>query len=382
MPLTMKIQPIDSHAPEERIRIESVKPPVVKSRLKRLFERQFLRSSVAAEKVSVVDEPQSNGELEPSSLCLANMVQSFIEDNNEKQQHSVKCGRNCFNGNCDVSSDNEFDYFGSAGFGDSNRASSGETCEVLKSLVPCSSVFERNLLADTAKIVDKNKVSKRNDEFCRKTVTDGLVALGYDSSICKSRWEKSSSHPAGEYEYIDVIVSGGERVLVDIDFRSEFEIARSTKAYRLILQTLPQIFVGNADRLQKIIAVVCEAAKQSMKKKGMHVPPWRKVEYVKAKWLSPYTRTSTQSPVACDEKNQVVVQDGNCKFEVSCEQQHVLEGAEPPKSLFDDDSDGEEEKALAVVVTKWKPPESSLPKSLSFQTRAKVVTGLASVIAD
>jgi len=196
MPLTMKIQPIDSHVPEERARIEPVKP-VVKSRLKRLFERQFLRSSTAAtEKVGVVDEPQSNGELEPSSLCVANMVQSFIEDNNEKQ-HSVKCGRNCFNGNYNGSSEDEFDYFGTAGFGDSNRASSGEACEVLKSLVPCSSVFERNLLADTAKIVDKNKISKRNDEFCRKTVTDGLTTLGYDSSICKSRWEKSSSHPAG-----------------------------------------------------------------------------------------------------------------------------------------------------------------------------------------
>ena len=35
MPFTMKIQPIDSQVPAERIK------PVVKSRLKRLFERQF-----------------------------------------------------------------------------------------------------------------------------------------------------------------------------------------------------------------------------------------------------------------------------------------------------------------------------------------------------
>lgn len=55
---------------------------------------------------------------------------------------------------------------------------------------------ERNLLADTAKIVEKNKIHKRKDDLI-KIVTDGLSSLGYDSSICKSKWEKSSSFPAG-----------------------------------------------------------------------------------------------------------------------------------------------------------------------------------------
>ena len=63
--------------------------------------------------------------------------------------------------------------------------------------MPCASVCERNLLADTSKIVEKNKICKRKDEDCRKVVTDGLLALGYDASICKSRWEKCSSYPAG-----------------------------------------------------------------------------------------------------------------------------------------------------------------------------------------
>lgn len=56
---------------------------------------------------------------------------------------------------------------------------------------------ERNLLADTAKIVEKNKVCKRKDDICRTVVTDLLFALGYDASVCKSRWEKTPSYPAG-----------------------------------------------------------------------------------------------------------------------------------------------------------------------------------------
>lgn len=67
-----------------------------------------------------------------------------------------------------------------------------------QSLVPCVCVSERNLLADTAKIIERHKINKRKDGFCRKTVADGLTALGYDASICKSKWEKSSSFLAGK----------------------------------------------------------------------------------------------------------------------------------------------------------------------------------------
>ena len=61
----------------------------------------------------------------------------------------------------------------------------------------CASVFERNLLADAARIVEKNKIFECKDNSSRKLVTDGLLALGYDASICKARWEKAPSYPAG-----------------------------------------------------------------------------------------------------------------------------------------------------------------------------------------
>lgn len=141
MPFPMKIQPIDPQIHAEGSRPDVAKP-VVKSRLKRLFERQFpgvLRNS-AAEKVagdelhSTKDILNDSNEFEPSSVCLAKMVQNFIEENNhEKQSAPVRCGRNrcnCFNGNGDDSSDDESDVFGGS-FGDSNY-SSGEASEILK----------------------------------------------------------------------------------------------------------------------------------------------------------------------------------------------------------------------------------------------------------
>ncbi|KAK7393483.1 hypothetical protein VNO78_22040 [Psophocarpus tetragonolobus] len=348
----MKIQPIDSQVPSDGTRLEQAKP-VVKSRLKRLLERQFsgvLRNSTPEKIAGCEEQYLCNGlnEFEPSSACLAKMVQNFIEESHEKHSTSHRSRCNCFNRNYDDSSDEEWNSLG-----DSNY-STGEACESLKGLVACGRVSEKNLLADTAKIVEKNKICKRKDSFSRKIVADGLVSLGYDASICKSRWEKSPSYPAGEYEYIDVM-TGKERVVVDIDFRSEFEIARSTKAYKAILQNLPYIFVGTCDRLQSIVAIVSEAAKQSLKKKGMHVPPWRRVEYVKAKWLSPFTRTAQGIQ---EEKKE--------------EQQQLLK-----QNLFtaESESSGEENTA----VTEWKPPELKPKGSLSG---VKVVTGLAVVFHD
>lgn len=142
-------------------------------------------------------------------------------------------------------------------------------------------------------------------------------------------------------------------MIVDIDFRSEFEIARPTKTYRAILQTLPYIFVGKSERLQSIIAIVSEAAKQSLRKKGMHIPPWRKGQYVKAKWLSPHTRVSP--PVLCS--------------------QNLGETREKDKPLMGNSDIGKGQEAM-----EWKPPDVVHLKAKI--SGLKVVTGLSAVLEE
>ncbi|KAL2535712.1 hypothetical protein Fot_17103 [Forsythia ovata] len=372
----MKIQPVDFNVQIEPPIFESVKS-VTKSRFKRLIERQF----PSVMRISTQEKAASSGgaaepyhcnkdvpeEFEPSSVCLAKMVQNFIEDNNEKHHRCSRNRCNCFNRNCTDSSDEELDSFNC--FGESTYSPSSDALDLVKSLVPCVCFYERNLLADTAKIVEKNKISKRKDDFC-----DNLIALGYNASICKSRWEKSSSFPSGEYEYVDVMIEG-ERFIIDIDFRSEFEIARSTKAYKLILQTLPNIFVGKADRLEKIIVVVSDAAKQSLKKKGMPFPPWRKADYVKAKWLSPYTRTT---PGVIQFHGEEVKSSSCGELElIFGEKYSPNETNNNGNSVFTiSNSPSEENKGITPLM---KPLEIR-PRSL--QKGVKMVTGLASVIED
>lgn len=73
--------------------------------------------------------------------------------------------------------------------------------ETLQGLVPCTNVTERNLLADASKIMDRTRSFKCGKSETREIVCDGLKSLGYDAAVCKSKWEKTTSVPAGKSFY-------------------------------------------------------------------------------------------------------------------------------------------------------------------------------------
>ncbi|KAL3696101.1 hypothetical protein R1sor_010177 [Riccia sorocarpa] len=251
----------------------------------------------------------SGSEHEINSVCLAEMVHDFME---EDESEVGKCGRvrcNCENtstcGDCSLSTDSE----DKSSFG-------GELAEVLQGLVPSVSFTERaifNLV--TAAVQEWNDdVELGSDEEPSRTllmrhVMGSLRSSGYNAAICKSRWEHAGGFPGGDYEYIDVILGHGlsfsatattERIIIDMDFRTQFEIVRPTPQFVALLQSVPKVFVGKSDRLQQIVNILCDAAKRSLKKNGMPLPPWRKPEYIRAKWFSSYRRTTNESPTFRD----------------------------------------------------------------------------------
>lgn len=87
-----------------------------------------------------------------------------------------------------------------------------------------------------------------------------------------------------------------ERMIVDVDFRAQFEIARPTPNYEAALKALPTVFVGTPTKLRNILELMSEAAKSSLKQNDMYLPPWRTLEYMSAKWLSNFERKT--NPVA------------------------------------------------------------------------------------
>ncbi|RLN33925.1 uncharacterized protein C2845_PM03G21610 [Panicum miliaceum] len=341
------------------------------------------------------ERPPATGDVDVGSVGLDRMVQSFMEDNAAVVERPPRGRCNCFNGNQDGSDDEDFDYFlpsASASAPAAAPAAAGDALELLKGLVQCASTAERNLLADASRIAERcgkgGCGSGRKKADVRRAVADGLRALGYDAAVCTSRWDKGPSHPAGEHEYIDAVVAAepgagaatATRLVVEVDFRSEFEVARPTKAYRAALQALPPLFVGTPDRLGRVVALVADAARQSLRKRGLHFPPWRKPEYMSAKWLSPHARAGVPDKPSPAPALPTPVSASSFSGEFE------LRFDEKPKAP---DGTAGEEKKITVVVSPspWRPEEPEASKQsppplapAPPQVKGKVVTGLASVL--
>ncbi|XWS15746.1 hypothetical protein CRYUN_Cryun34aG0028500 [Craigia yunnanensis] len=132
-----------------------------------------------------------------------------------------------------------------------------------------------------------------------REVSSRLQIAGFNSAICRTKWRSSPDIPSGEHTFLDVMENsrkGDVRVIIELNFRAEFEMARASEDYNCLVQRLPEVFVGKVERLNNVIKTLCLAAKKCMKEKKMHMGPWRKHKYMQAKWLKSCERnTSTQS---------------------------------------------------------------------------------------
>ncbi|XP_059630553.1 uncharacterized protein LOC132273590 isoform X2 [Cornus florida] len=140
---------------------------------------------------------------------------------------------------------------------------------------------------------DMEHTEQTNNNNIKEWIVLKLKMDSYEASLCKTTWVTTFGRPSGDYEYIDVMMKDDRRrsdetvrLIVDMDFKSQFELARPTSTYSELSNALPSIFVGTEEKLNNIISLLCSAAKQSLKERGLHIPPWRKASYMHSKWLS------------------------------------------------------------------------------------------------
>ncbi|XP_043687447.1 uncharacterized protein LOC122638658 [Telopea speciosissima] len=123
----------------------------------------------------------------------------------------------------------------------------------------------------------------------RRDVSGHLRSEGFDCAICVSMWSSSSEIPSGMHSYLDVVDKSEEeeevRVVIELNFRAEFEMARASNEYKRLINRIPEIFVGKEERLSSLVEILCLATKKCMKENKMHMGPWRKHKYMQAKWF-------------------------------------------------------------------------------------------------
>lgn len=154
------------------------------------------------------------------------------------------------------------------------------------------------LYSDVMKTSEALRWLRSSGSGYRRAVMARLREHGYNAGICKAKWEGSGALTAGNYEYVDIVVNNKERYIVDLGFSAEFEIARPTEEYEKLTAVMPKVMVGRADEVKQVVRIMSEAARRSMKRRGLIVPPWRKSRYMVVKWLGPYRRTVNPLPTS------------------------------------------------------------------------------------
>ncbi|XP_071736986.1 uncharacterized protein [Rutidosis leptorrhynchoides] len=152
-----------------------------------------------------------------------------------------------------------------------------------------ATTWRKNVLLQVEKACHCIPKDTNSSSAYKSQLVAHLRHQGIDAGLCKSKWEKNGRVPSGYYEYIDANIKG-TRYIIEISLPQEFEIARPSDFYTLLLNVFPQIVVCKVEELKKIVGIMCDAIKKSMKQQQMHVPPWRRHEYVSAKWFGPYKR--------------------------------------------------------------------------------------------
>lgn len=133
----------------------------------------------------------------------------------------------------------------------------------------------------------------------RRKVVVLLQDIGHNASLCKTKWNFGRGVTAGSHEFIDVVSPCDHRYIIELDLAGEFDIARPTRQYSRLMQSLPGVFVGKIEELKMIVKAMTEAAKISLKSTGLTVPPWRKNCFMNNKWFGPYRRNMNPDVAVC-----------------------------------------------------------------------------------
>ncbi|CAI9783962.1 unnamed protein product [Fraxinus pennsylvanica] len=236
-------------------------------------------AAVFAEGAKIRTHDESSGSEHSESVDLSDLVNLFIEreiTGKRESEEDVK-----------EKDDNEIEL--------QRNSPNSELKDSLKKLLGCENDgVKRRIHAEVEKAY--KELGDYSSSELKRRLMARLRDRGFNAGLCKSKWEKKGGCIPGDYEYIDVNV-GATRYAIEVFLAEEFKIARPTDFYASLLQLFLPIFVGKMDELNQIVRLMCSAIKKSMKRVKIHVPPWRRLAYMQAKWFGSYKRTINEIPV-------------------------------------------------------------------------------------
>ncbi|KAL3820787.1 hypothetical protein ACJIZ3_006692 [Penstemon smallii] len=242
---------------------------------------RFKRVAAAFDEVAKVRSCDSSGS-EHSPEDLSDLLNSFHEREIREQRENEKFDEKDIDGDLEINSNHV------------SESNNSQDLEIRDSLEKLFDLGNDDVKLRIYEEVEKSlrEVSGLAPDFKRRLMAR-LRDRGFEAGLCKSKWEKNGRCTAGEYEYID-INANETRYIIEVSLAGEFTIARPTSSYTTLLDVFPRIFVGKPDELNQVVRLMCRAIRKSMKGVDIHVPPWRRLAYLQAKWFGSYKRTTNE----------------------------------------------------------------------------------------
>lgn len=247
------------------------------------------------------EHSSQHGDIEEDDApCLSNLMCGFLDEHDVKEDQAWT----------DKDSDSDTDK-------ENDHQMCNDNFEILSKVISSegSDEYRNVLLGQVLKAAEIFWFVKSDVSVLRRNVMAFLRSNGYNAGICKTKWEKSGGLTSGSYEFIDVLRSDNpkNRYFIDLNFTSEFEIARSTSQYERILSALPSIFVGKSENLKQIVRIMSDGARRSLKSRELHLPPWRKNRFMQCKWFGKYKRTVNLVPANTNTYSPVKESTVKCR---------------------------------------------------------------------
>ena len=82
-----------------------------------------------------------------------------------------------------------------------------------------------------------------------------------------------------------IIAERHQDTIINCHFKDQFKIGQHTLQYQQVLDCLPDLFVGSANRLVPLVELLCSEMALAFKESGVTCPPWRQPRSMISKWL-------------------------------------------------------------------------------------------------
>lgn len=173
-------------------------------------------------------------------------------------------------------------------------------------LCSASSVEEERIVRAVRRTCNCPACAKLKDDAARLSyLADDLRRAAFDCEVCNNRACKTVKEairsPKHAFLKVRNVISssaspsscGGVAgahppttydVVVDLSFRSAFEVARATDHYAALLSAVPHTFVGSETSLRCVVGFMSEQLRRNFDCRKMACPPWRDRGALLNKW--------------------------------------------------------------------------------------------------